>query len=291
MLLLSICISYENVFSGLFTHFLNWGSCISWIIHHQRTACKYLPLIQQAACSFCYSFPLVHKSFFSLMIPFVYVFVVFVWGNRPKNIAKTHVKKLTVHVFSFLSQISKWFQVPCLEFLIHFEGFCIWCEKKIVHLFSFTSSCPVFPTPFTEDAILSPSNIHVSFVIDWLTIQAWVYFWSLHSERIWNSEKDRALTPLLNVLWNSLWRYLMSWTFWISSCFIIDSPYWLENFQSVHIFIFFPNSLLGDCVFPGTHPFIPRFPAPASGGCRWIRWNLRLLCFLQFGSDPLFWPQ
>lgn len=187
----------------------------------------------------------------------------------------------------FSSQISM-MSGAMFEFLIHFEGFLymVWKNSPFV---SFTSSCPVFPTPFTEDAILSPSNIHVSFVIDWLTIQAWVYFWSLHSERIWNSEKDRA---------SPLFKCFVEFTVKVS-----DSPGlldFLELFyhrfnllignQSVHIFYFFPQFTPRRLCLSRNSSFYSQVPVPSVYDAAVCRISA-LLCFLQFGSDPSFWPQ
>ena len=46
------------------------------------------------------------------------------------------------------------FMISGLTFkcLIHFEIFFIWCEK-VVQFDSFACSCPVFPPPFTEEAL------------------------------------------------------------------------------------------------------------------------------------------
>lgn len=56
--------------------FLNWVLCISWILTtYQRDCLQISSLIQQAACSFCYHFLLVHKSFFSLMWSHLFMFL------------------------------------------------------------------------------------------------------------------------------------------------------------------------------------------------------------------------
>ena len=38
-----------------------------------------------------------------------------------------------------------------------------------------------FPAPLVEETVFSPLYILASFVIDSLTIGAWVYFWALYS--------------------------------------------------------------------------------------------------------------
>ena len=62
-----------------------------------------------------------------------------------------------------------WFQVSHLmsfkvlnPFWIYFY---IWC-KKVVQFCSFACSCPVFPAPFAEKTIFSPSHILSCFVKD-----------------------------------------------------------------------------------------------------------------------------
>ena len=42
----------------------------------------------------------------------------------------------------------------------------------------FTCSCPVFPEPFTEEAVFAPLYILASFVKNKVPIGAWVYFWA-----------------------------------------------------------------------------------------------------------------
>ena len=45
----------------------------------------------------------------------------------------------------------------------------------------FYVSCPVFPVPFVEETIFPPLYVLASFVIDQMTVDAWVYFWAFHS--------------------------------------------------------------------------------------------------------------
>ena len=45
----------------------------------------------------------------------------------------------------------------------------------------FTGSFPVFPAPLIEETVFSPSCVLASFVVDQLTIGAWVYFWAFSS--------------------------------------------------------------------------------------------------------------
>ena len=128
----------------------------------------------------------------------------------------------------------------------------VWKNSPFV---SFTSSCPVFPTPFIEDAISSPSNMHASFVIDWL-LHKHGFTSGLYIVREFGIVRRIGSHPSLNVLWNSLWSYLTVLDFWIFwSLFYHWFSLLIDN-QSVHIFYFFPpNSALGDCVFPGIYPF------------------------------------
>ena len=50
--------------------------------------------------------------------------------------------------------------------LVHLEFiFCVWC-KKMVQFCSFVCSCPVFPTPFVEEAVFFPLRVLDSFVVD-----------------------------------------------------------------------------------------------------------------------------
>ena len=44
----------------------------------------------------------------------------------------------------------------------------------------FTGSYPVFPAPLIEETVFSPSCVLASFVVDQLTIGAWVYFWAFY---------------------------------------------------------------------------------------------------------------
>ena len=60
--------------------------------------------------------------------------------------------------------------VSGVKYLIHFEGFFLmWCDKAD-HFYYFASSCPIFPTPFTEEVVTSPLYTLVSFVVDELII-------------------------------------------------------------------------------------------------------------------------
>lgn len=55
-----------------------------------------------------------------------------------------------------------------------------WCQT-VVQFPSFARDCPVFPTPFIEETVLSPLYILGSSVVNELTTYAWVYFWALAS--------------------------------------------------------------------------------------------------------------
>ena len=57
--------------------------------------------------------------------------------------------------------------------LIHFEFIFMYGVRKCSN-FIFTCGHPVFPAPLIEGAVFSPLYILASFVIDWLTVGAWV---------------------------------------------------------------------------------------------------------------------
>ena len=62
--------------------------------------------------------------------------------------------------------------------LFHLEFFFF---EKMIQFISFSCSCPVFPTPMTEEFVFSALYILASFVIDYLPIYVWVHFWALYS--------------------------------------------------------------------------------------------------------------
>ena len=66
---------------------------------------------------------------------------------------------------------SKNFIVSGLMFrsLIHFEFIFVYGVRKC---------CPVFPTPFTEEAVFAPLYILASFVKNKVSTCAWVCFWA-----------------------------------------------------------------------------------------------------------------
>ena len=47
--------------------------------------------------------------------------------------------------------------------------------------FFFACGCPVFPTPFIEETVLSPLYVLGSFVVNELSVYKWVYFCALIS--------------------------------------------------------------------------------------------------------------
>ena len=77
---------------------------------------------------------------------------------------------------------SKGFIVSGLMFryLIHFEFIFVCGVRKHSNFHSFTCSCPVFPTPFIEEAVFAPLYILASFVKNKVSIGAWVYFWAFY---------------------------------------------------------------------------------------------------------------
>ena len=44
----------------------------------------------------------------------------------------------------------------------------------------FIHSCPVFPTPLTEEVVFAPLYILASFVKNKVPTGAWVYFWAFY---------------------------------------------------------------------------------------------------------------
>ena len=51
----------------------------------------------------------------------------------------------------------------------------------MVHFHFSSCDCPLFPTPFVEEAALSSLYMLNAFVVNYLTIDVWVYFWALYS--------------------------------------------------------------------------------------------------------------
>ena len=50
----------------------------------------------------------------------------------------------------------------------------------MVQLYSFACDCPVFPTTYIEETVLSPLYVLGSFIINQWPIYSWVYFWGLY---------------------------------------------------------------------------------------------------------------
>ena len=74
---------------------------------------------------------------------------------------------------------SRSFMVSGLTFksLICFEFIFVWCER-VDQFDSFACSCPVFPTPFVEEAVFYALYILPTFVR--LTAhKVWLHFWDL----------------------------------------------------------------------------------------------------------------
>ena len=63
--------------------------------------------------------------------------------------------------------------------LILFE-FIFVCGVREFSNFILLHGCPVFPAPLIEETVFSPLYILVSFVIDLLTISAWVNLWAFY---------------------------------------------------------------------------------------------------------------
>ena len=77
---------------------------------------------------------------------------------------------------------SKSFIVSGLRFrsLIHFEFIFVYGVRECSNFIFFSSSYPVFPAPFIEEAVFATLYILASFVKDKVTIGAWVYFWTFY---------------------------------------------------------------------------------------------------------------
>ena len=65
------------------------------------------------------------------------------------------------------------------RFLIHFEFIFVYGVRKCSN-FILLHECPVFQTPFIEEAVFALLYILVSFVKNKVLIGAWVYFWALN---------------------------------------------------------------------------------------------------------------
>ena len=78
---------------------------------------------------------------------------------------------------------SKRFIVSGLTFrsLIHFHFIFVYGVRKCSN-FSLlhSSSCPVFPMPFIEEAVFAPLYVLASFVKNKVPIGAWIYFWAFY---------------------------------------------------------------------------------------------------------------
>lgn len=77
---------------------------------------------------------------------------------------------------------SRSFMVSSFHVQDFWAGFCVWWELR-VQFHSFACDGPVCPTPFIEETVrlvYCPLYIAGSFVVNWLTTHAWVYFWVLY---------------------------------------------------------------------------------------------------------------
>ena len=78
---------------------------------------------------------------------------------------------------------SKRFIVSGLTFrsLIHFHFIFVYGVRKCSN-FSLlhSSSCPVFPMPFIEEAVFAPLYVLASFVKNKVPIGAWISFWTFY---------------------------------------------------------------------------------------------------------------
>ena len=77
---------------------------------------------------------------------------------------------------------SKSFIVSSLIFisLIHFSSFLCMMLKNVLISFFFTCRCPVSQAPCTEETVFSPLYSLAPFVVDEMTVGAWIYCWAFY---------------------------------------------------------------------------------------------------------------
>ena len=102
----------------------------------------------------------------------IFVFIFIILGGGSNMILLKFMPKCVLPMFS-----SRSFIVSGIMFrsLIQFEVIFFLWYQRMLKFHSFTCSCPVFPAP-----LISLLYILVSFVIDYLTIGACVYFWAFY---------------------------------------------------------------------------------------------------------------
>ena len=57
---------------------------------------------------------------------------------------------------------------------------CTVLRSALISIFFFTHGCPLFPAPFTEEAVFSPLYIFPFFVKDKVPLSGWIYFWAFY---------------------------------------------------------------------------------------------------------------
>lgn len=126
--------------------------------------------------SLCWWLPLLDRSILVWSNPTCFFHFVFAVGLRFKKSLPRLMSRSLSHWF-----LSRSFMVPDLTFesVVHWEFTfvygVIWGSSFVLY----ACVCPVFPTPFIEETIVSPLYILGSFVEDLLTIYMWAYFWTL----------------------------------------------------------------------------------------------------------------
>ena len=118
---------------------------------------QHIGLLSDMICN--YFLPLLGCLVQSLLIFFFFYCFCF-WHHIQNIIAWTCVMEVAAYIFFWEAYLSLTFRS-----LIHLVNFGVW--YKIVSQFhSFACSCPMFPTSFFQEAILSPLYIFCSFVIN-----------------------------------------------------------------------------------------------------------------------------
>ena len=75
-----------------------------------------------------------------------------------------------------------WLQVLSVSLNLSWVNFCEGCKRGIQFCFVFFAcEYPVFPTPYTEETLLSPLSTLGCFVKHESTLHVWFYFWALDS--------------------------------------------------------------------------------------------------------------
>ena len=80
----------------------------------------------------------------------ILAFVAFAFGVKSKKSLLNPVSRSLLPM-----SYSKSFRSYIYVFNPFWVNFCVWC-KTVVQFYSFACGCPVFPTPFTKETVLSP---------------------------------------------------------------------------------------------------------------------------------------